>query len=350
MPRELVEDVVTRELGAPPSSIFSFFSPNPIAAASIGQVHMARLPAPDGRGEELELVVKVQYPGVAEAIESDLSNAALLSLVASFAKTLLKPIVADVDIAAIIEEIRERVTEELDYRIELANQQEFADLYRAHPSILIPEVVPELSTERVLTMEYVDAMRWQAALEQPKALRDEWGANIARFAFGSLYQHHLFNADPHPGNYLFHEDGRVTFLDFGCVKHFTPELMAAERTMIRSVREGDDDRIIDAFVGTGMLKTRDGVHEQTLLTYIRRAYDPLLAEQPYTYTREWATQQMADLLDIKLSANERSFVRRADLPPDQVFMLRITAGLHSVLAALESTVDWDDLGGELGLW
>ena len=350
MPQELVEDVVRRELGAPPASIFSFFSPNPIAAASIGQVHMARMPSPAGGDEELELVVKVQYPGVAEAIESDLSNAALLSMFASFAKTLLKPIVADVNFDAIVQEVRDRVSEELDYRIELANQQEFVELYRDHPSIHIPEVVPELSTERVLTMEYVDAMRWPAALEQPKELRDQWGSNIARFVFGSLYQHHLFNADPHPGNYLFHEDGRVTFLDFGCVKHFTTELISAEREMIRSVRSGDADRILDAFVGKGMLKTRQGVHEETLLTYIRRGYDPIVADQPYTYTREWAAAQMADLIDLKLSANERSFITRADLPPDQVFMLRISAGLHSVLAALEATVNWDDLGGELGLW
>ena len=350
MPSELVDAVVTAELGAPPNAIFSFFSPNPIAAASIGQVHMARLPPPNGAAEEIELVVKVQYPGVAEAIEADLNNAALLSMIGTFAKTLLRPIVADVDFDAIVQEIRDRVTEELDYRIELANQQEFVDLYRDHPWIQVPNVVPELSTERVLTMEYVDAMRWAAALEQPQELRNKWGLTIARFVFGSLYKHHLFNADPHPGNYLFHEDGRVTFLDFGCVKHFSPELIRAETEMINAVRSGDKDRILDAFVGVGMLKTREGLHEPTLLEFIRRAYDPVIAEQPYTYTREWAAAQMQDLFDIKVSANERNMIRRVDMPPNQVFMLRISAGLQSVLADLGATINWDDLGDELGLW
>jgi predicted unusual protein kinase regulating ubiquinone biosynthesis (AarF/ABC1/UbiB family) len=349
MAQDLVDDVITRELGAPPASIFSFFSPNPIAAASIGQVHMARLPSPAGGDEELELVVKVQYPGVAEAIASDLSNAALLSMLGSFAKVLLKPIVADVDISAIVDEVRERVTEELDYRIELANQQEFIEIYRDHPSIHIPEVVPELSTERVLTMEYVDAMRWPAALEQPKELRDQWGLNIARFAFHSLYEHHLFNADPHPGNYLFHEDGSVTFLDFGCVKHFTRERIQGMRDIAAAVYAGDDDRALDGFVAIGMLRNRDGLAEDTMLGYIHRAYEPLRSPQPYTYTREWAAAQMGDLLDLKLSADERNIVRHVDLPPDQVFVLRISAGLNSVLAGLEATLNWDDLGAELGL-
>src|SRR5262249_10107306 len=147
MPYAMVEDVVRTELGRGPEEIFDFFSKVPIAAASIGQVHMAHL-------GERELVVKVQYPGVAKAVEADLRNAALLSLLARVIQRLLADLVGDVDVKAVIDEVRERVTEELDYRIEARNQQVFHELYRDDPLVDVPAVVPELSTQRVLTTEY----------------------------------------------------------------------------------------------------------------------------------------------------------------------------------------------------
>jgi hypothetical protein len=108
--------------------------------------------------------------------------------------------------------------------------------------------------------------------------------------------------------------------------------------------------MLDAFVGTGMLRSRAGVDTATVVTYLRRAYEPIAAAQPYTYTKSWAAAQVADLLEVRLDAGGRSFTRQADLPPDSVFLLRITAGLSSVLAGLEATIDWDELGSELGLW
>jgi predicted unusual protein kinase regulating ubiquinone biosynthesis (AarF/ABC1/UbiB family) len=196
MPYHLVEEVIREELGGPPEKVFTWFSPKPIAAASIGQVHMAHV-------GERELVVKVQYPGVAKAVEADLRNAALLSMLARFGQKLLGGLVGDIDIRALIDEVRDRVGDELDYRIEATNQQQFADLYRGDPSICIPEVVPDLSTRRVITTEYVDAMRWNAALLEPQELRDRWGETIARFVYVSMYRHGMVNVDTHPGNYLF---------------------------------------------------------------------------------------------------------------------------------------------------
>jgi predicted unusual protein kinase regulating ubiquinone biosynthesis (AarF/ABC1/UbiB family) len=356
MPEGLAEEVVAKELGAPAHEVFEYFSPRPIAAASIGQVHMARLAAGDvaeaAEGAEpvelpLELIVKVQYPGIADAVAADLQNAALLSAIGRLAQPMLKAFVPKVDVDAIVDEVRDRVLEELDYRSEAANQQEFAELWADDPGVHIPAVVPELSTERVLTMEYVDAMRWGAAKEAPAALRSRWGANIVRFVFGSLYRHRIFNADPHPGNYLFHEDGGVTFLDFGCVKRFDEETHARLRGMALAVRSGDPDRLLEAFMAMGSLKSREGFDEEVLVDYIRRGYEPLLAPQPFTYTSEWAEAAMADLVEIKFGKKEREIVRQLDLPPDHVFLLRITAGLNSVLASLGATVDWDELGAEL---
>jgi predicted unusual protein kinase regulating ubiquinone biosynthesis (AarF/ABC1/UbiB family) len=347
MPYALVEDVVRAELGAAPREIFSFFSEIPIAAASIGQVHAARLAGPAG---ERELVVKVQYPGVAEAIEADLANGALLSLMASLLQRILGPWAPGADVRAIVEEVRDRVGEELDYRIEAANQQEFADLYREDVVIGVPEVVHELSTAKVLTMEYVDAMRWAAAIEQPKVLRDQWGRTIARFVWGSLYGHRLFNADPHPGNYLFHEDGTVTFLDFGCVKRFTAERVASLRELMLAARDDDPDRMLAAFVGTGMLRTTEGFDKTIAVEWIRRAYEPLHSPQPYTYTKEWAAAALSDVMSLKLGPKERKLINKVDLPPDQVFLLRITAGLDSVLAGLNATFDCHEVARDVGMW
>src|SRR5207237_1081836 len=142
----------------------------------------------------------------------DLANGELLASLVQMGSRLLGPMRLQSDARAIVSELQERITEELDYRLEAANQQEFADEYRDHPFIHIPEVVHELSTERVLVMDEADGLRWTAALQQPQELKDAWGEVICRFVYSSLYGTGIFNGDPHPGNYLFHEDGSVTFL------------------------------------------------------------------------------------------------------------------------------------------
>jgi predicted unusual protein kinase regulating ubiquinone biosynthesis (AarF/ABC1/UbiB family) len=342
MPHALVVDVVRTELGAAPAQIFDWFSPEPIAAASIGQVHMARLCVD---GVEHELVVKVQYPGIAEAIAADLANGALLAAIASLAQSVLRDLVPNVDTKAFIEEIAERVGDELDYTTEAANQQLFAELWASEPSIHVPDVVSELSTGRVLTMTYVDAMRWSAAQTAPKDLRDAWGAAIARFVFGSLYRHHVFNADPHPGNYLFHDDGTVTFLDFGCVKRFDAEHIRPIRLLRHAATSGTPDEVIDAMIEMGALLGRppaDAVGE--LVAWARRDFSPLRAPQPFHYTRAWAAETIGAMANAGFNANIQ---RLLTLPKDNLFLLRITAGLNSVLAGLECEIDWDELGPQV---
>src|SRR5688500_18811723 len=211
----LVAAVIESELGRGPEELFAEFSVTPIAAASIGQVHAARLH--DGT----EVAVKVQYPGVAEAIGDDLANTELLFTFIKIAKGVV-PQYRSFDVRAISDEIAERISEELDYRAEAANQMAFADHYRGHPFARVPEVFPDLSSDRVLTMEMVHGRRWTAIDDVDQALRDRWGEAVNRFFFGSIARFGMFNADPHPGNYLFHDDGTVTFLDFGCVKRLSP--------------------------------------------------------------------------------------------------------------------------------
>jgi predicted unusual protein kinase regulating ubiquinone biosynthesis (AarF/ABC1/UbiB family) len=239
MAYELVAEVVEAELGKPPDEAFDWFSRAPMAAASIGQVHAARL------GED-EVVVKVQYPGVADAVAADLNNAGLMAGAMSVVQPLVRAYMGRVDVKALADEVRDRVLEELDYVGEAANQRTFGDTYRDHPFISVPAVVDSHSTGRVLTSAYHDGMRWAAAVQEDQPLRDRWGEVVYRFGFGSMYRYGLANADPHPGNYLFHEDGTVTFLDFGCIKRFPAAAVDHVKEIGRSLLAEDAGRLATA--------------------------------------------------------------------------------------------------------
>lgn len=334
----LVADVVESELGAPPHEAFDWFSPAPMASASIGQVHSARL------GDD-EVVVKVQYPGVADAVAADLNNAGLMAAAVSIVQPLARAYMGRLDVRALAEEIRERVLEELDYVGEAANQRMFADLYRGHPQIRIPGVVDARSTARVLTSAYHDGMRWAAAVDAPKELRDQWGEVISRFVFSSLYGHGVANADPHPGNYLFHEDGTVTFLDFGCVKRLAPERVEHMKQLGRAVMADDAVLFTEAMRVAGFLPGDRAVDADRLYAAFRPAYLPVLAPQPYTYNPE----DTAKMLETQMGMSEEylAIVRDFALPPDFLFVGRIALGAHSVLSGLGATGDWRAIMDEL---
>lgn len=340
MPLEKVERVVERELGGRPREVFDWFSPRPIAAASIGQVHMAHL-------GDRELVVKVQYPGIAKAVEADLRNAALLSGIARIGQKLLAGLVGDVDVRALVDEVRDRVGEELDYRIEARNQQEVAELFRDEPTVDIPAVVPELSTRRVLTTEYVDAMRWSAALEQPQELRDRWGQAIVRFNQLSTLEFGVVNVDTHPGNYLFHDDGRVTFLDFGCVVRYTPEQRERVRRLVAAFASGDDDRILEAIQHMGMLKDRHAFKPEVLLGPMRHALEPFRGPQPYRYSKDMLAEVIGEAMRLRVGVDELRLLRQVDCPPEFLLLGRTGLGMAAVLSHLEASVDFgwvlDDL-------
>ncbi len=226
MSAELAAAVLEEELGKGPDELFAEWDPVPLASASIGQVHKAIT------HDDRAVAVKIQYPGVDEAIRADLDNTDALFGAMGFLFSGLDP-------DAIVAELKARLVEELDYRLEADNQRLFVDYYRDHPFIHIPAVVDELSTGRVLTTELSSGARWEDLMTWSQEERDLAGEAIYRFVFRSLYRLHVFNGDPHPGNYLFEPGGKVTFLDFGLVKRFTPD----------EVKLFDD--LIDAFVLRG---------------------------------------------------------------------------------------------------
>ena len=324
----LVAAVVESELGRPPEELFAEFSVEPIAAASIGQVHAARLH--DGT----EVAVKVQYPGVAEAIGADLANTELLFTFIKVAKGMV-PQLRNVDVRAIADEISERIGEELDYGTELANQAEFAEHYRGHPFARVPEVFPEFSTDRVLTMEMVHGRRWTETTDADQALRDRWGEVIDRFFFGSIARFGMFNADPHPGNYLFHDDGTVTFLDFGCVKRLGPDAQRGFWEMPITAMNNDADGLLRVWIEQGFTRADNPPSADKALAWSVPNFVSLTAPQPFTFTPEFAARTLGHMMSM-----DKDVMRHITVPRDFLFTNRIYAGLFSILGALRATADW----------
>jgi predicted unusual protein kinase regulating ubiquinone biosynthesis (AarF/ABC1/UbiB family) len=324
----LAAAVIESELGRSPEQLFAEFSPEPIAAASIGQVHAARLH--DGT----EVAVKVQYPGVAEAIRDDLANTELLFTFLKIAKGVV-PQLRHIDVRAVADEIVERIGEELDYGTELANQMEFADHYRAHPFARVPDVFPELSSDRVLTMEMVHGRRWNATDGVDQELRDRWGEVAYRFWFGSIARFGMFNADPHPGNYLFHDDGTVTFLDFGCVKRLSPAAQRGFWEFPSAAIDSDADRLLRACIEQGFIRADNPAPAEELLAWLGQNFAALREPQPFTFTPEFAAQTLGHLVSM-----DTDLIRYVTMPRDFVFTNRIFVGLYSILGALRATADW----------
>ncbi len=218
--------VIEEELEAPLGESFAEFDEEPIAAASIGQVYRARLH--DGR----EVAVKVQYPGVAAAVRADMQN---LGMILRLAKRLAPGL----DAKAIGREISDRIEDELDYELEAQNQRAMSRIFRGHPFVAIPAVVTSFSRERVLVSEFVEGVGFEELKGYPQELRDRVGEILFRFYFGSLYRHHQFSGDPHPGNSMLLEDGRMAFFDFGLFKKMPAGGVELEIEVQRAIVEGD---------------------------------------------------------------------------------------------------------------
>jgi predicted unusual protein kinase regulating ubiquinone biosynthesis (AarF/ABC1/UbiB family) len=333
MSRELADAAFEREIGMKPDEAFLEWDPTPIAAASIGQVHRAL--THDGRA----VAVKVQYPGVDEAVEADLGNVGLL-----FAGMgLLFP---GLEHAPLVDELRERLREELDYRKEARNQRRFADFYRGHPVIHVPDVVDELSTPRVLTTELAEGVRWDEMLTWPQQERNLAAETIYRFAFGSLYQLHTFNGDPHPGNYLFQKGGRVTFLDFGLVKHFTDDDLRAFEDMTRTmVLENDVAAFRRTVEQIGFLRPGGSFTDEEVGEYFGHFYEFVLDDRVRTITTDYASENVRRFFDA--SGPFGDIMKAANVPPSMVIIQRINLGLYAIFGEMGATANWRRIAEEL---
>ena len=326
----LASSVIVDELGDAPERIFARWDPLPFAAASIGQVHRAI--TRDGRA----VAVKVQYPGIARTITADVRNVALLRRVAAAAFPGL-------DTRSLIDELGERLREEVDYLLEAENQELFAGYYEDHPVIHVPHVVKELSTARVLTSELVIGTRFDDVLRWNQSERNLAAETINRFVSRSLYRLHAFNGDPHPGNYLFHGRGRVSFLDFGLTKHFSDEDLAPLADAVRFlVIENDGDRFRASLERAGFLRPGAPVPTEVVVDRFGLFYSTVLHDAPMTITPAYASAIVRRFFDAN-----GPLAPYSDVPRAYVVLQRINLGLYAVLGSLHATANWRRIAEEI---
>lgn len=323
---EAAIQVVTEELGAPPTEIFAEWEHEPFAAASIGQVHRAVTKGGD------VVAVKVQYPGIDKAIRNDLKSIHLLG-------GLLGPLATKTHAKDTLAELSEVFLSELDYGREAAMADTFRRMHASDPAIVIPRVHQSLSTARVLTTELLSGRSYQQMCDDgTQDERSDAGLAIWRFMFRSLLQHGYLYADPHPGNYRFLEDGRVGFLDFGCVKQISPELMKGVKRYMVAAMDSDWEEFDRACVEVLDYKP-DDPSWNVYRDYTIFLLDPLRMEE-FQCTQERARQAVTFIADgvrglvMKEGETLPTIPHVPKMPREFVFMNRLQWGLASVLGGL----------------
>jgi predicted unusual protein kinase regulating ubiquinone biosynthesis (AarF/ABC1/UbiB family) len=326
MPWEKVEGVLAEEYDDEPlGEMFADFEREAFAAASIGQVHRAELL--DGR----RVAVKIQYPGIAEALDADLRNA---GTIVRLARTLAPGL----DAKAIAHEIRERVMEELDYEYEAQNQRTFARAYRDHPFIYVPEVITRLSRRRVLVTELVEGMGFEQIKELPHDQRSRFGEIVFRGSLGSIFHLQHFNADPHPGNYILMADDRVAFIDFGMTKKLDNEQIVLQQRAFDAAARNDPEAFRESLHDLGFVKSPSKLDAERLMEHM------MAVGGWYVEDREIEISPRRVMKIIESTNDPRSeyydLMRRESLPADELMGRRMEIGVVAVLGQLRAKRNW----------
>jgi predicted unusual protein kinase regulating ubiquinone biosynthesis (AarF/ABC1/UbiB family) len=333
MSGDLAMSEIERSLGRALHECFADISREPLASASIGQVHRAT--TTDGR----DVVVKVQYPGIADAIAADLENTEMLA-------NILGMVFPGLDSANLTVELRDRLSEELDYVHEAQSHHRFADYYRDHPVLWVPEVHFDLCTDRVLTTEFIPGRPFESVYELPQAQRDHYGEALYRFVFRSLNRQHVFNGDPHPGNYILADDGRLGLIDFGLVKVFEPDEVEQFTTLIQAMISEDPHVFRRTAEKVNVLRPGAPFTDEEVFDWFTPYYDLILHDREVTVTKGYTGALLRRTFDAK--ANE--ILKHANVPPTFALIQRINLGLFSVLAELNATANWRAISEELWTW
>ncbi len=323
--------VIEADLGQSIADVFAEFDEQAIAAASIGQVYRARLP------DDREVAVKVQYPGVAGAVRSDMQNLGMIL-------RLMKRMAPGLDAKATAEEIRLRIGEELDYELEAQNQRRVARLYRGHPFVHVPDVITALCHEHVLVSEFVRGTGFEELKARPQAERDRMGEIIFRFFFGSMYRHHEFSGDPHPGNFMLLDDGRVAFLDFGLYKRIDPAVAEFELQAQRLGLEGDGGRLLEHLRQGGFIGDPSRYEGERVLEQLRDLTWWYSIDEEIQLEPEIATQVAINLSDPRSQYFDQ--MRHESLPPEHLFGRRLEMLTLAVMSQLRARGNWHRIARE----
>ncbi len=329
---EKVRAVLEQEWDEPVDQLFSSISHEAVAAASIGQVHRGVLA--DGR----EVAVKVQYPEIADALESDLELASVMI-------GLGRAIAPGLDPKLVARELRERVLEELDFELEAQQQRTFARAYRGHPFVYVPEVITSLSRRRVLVTEWVSGRRFEEMLALEQEERNRVGEILVRFFFGSMARVGRFNTDPHPGNYMLLDDGRMAFLDFGnTVEVGDREVM---RRAVMAAVEGDAERFVGAAADLGYVRDAGRIDRDLLLAQALQVGDWYLKDRELRIDPDYVAGVISALIDPRAMEGALRLIRQLKVPPEEIWLRRVETSVLAVLGQLRATRNWHRIMLEL---
>ncbi|WP_309095392.1 AarF/ABC1/UbiB kinase family protein [Streptomyces sp.] len=328
MPTRTVHGVLQERLGEGWQELFSEFEDKPSAAASIGQVHRAVWH--DGR----EVAVKVQYPGAGEALLSDLNQLSRFS-------RLLGPLIPGMDIKPLIAELKDRVSEELDYGLEAQAQQAHAEEFTDDPDVLVPHVVHQ--SEQVLITEWIDGIPLSEVISDgTQEQRDRAGQLLARFLFSGPARTGLLHADPHPGNFRLlpggpdgEDDWRLGVLDFGTVDRLPGGLPATIGESLRMTLDGEAEAVYELLCAEGFVKETMELDPDAVMDYLLPIIEPAQVEE-FTFTRGWMRSQAARVADPRSPAYQLG--KRLNLPPSYLLIHRVTLSTIGVLCQLGATV------------
>ena len=330
LPARTVHAVLARELGADWRSRFREFDDKPAAAASIGQVHRAVW------SDGLEVAVKVQYPGAGEALISDLNQIGRMS-------RLVGLLVPGLDVKPLVAELKERVAEELDYRLEASHQADFATAYADDEDIVVPGVVD--GSDQVLVTEWVGGTPLSRIIaEGREEQRDRAGLLLARFLFSGPPRAGLLHADPHPGNFRLLDDGRLVVLDYGAVNRLPDGLPTPIGPLLRAAIAGDAAGVLDGLRAEGFVRSGIDLDAQALLDYLSPILDPA-REETFRFSRSWLRRQAVRVGDPRSPAYSTGL--QLNLPPEYLLIHRVTTGAIGVLCQLEAQAAWRE---ELQRW
>lgn len=338
---EAAERVIKSELGSTAQELFAEFEREPFAAASIGQVHRARLHS----GERV--AVKVQYPGIDTAIENDLKTVALM-------ESMIAPIGRRYQTKEGLEEIKSVFMREIDYTQEATATEAFRKFFADDPTIVIPRVFHSLTTKRVIVTEFIDGIDYEAFCKTAAwNQRHVATKTIWKFMFRSLYEYGTLYADPHPGNYRFivrdDRDVKVAFLDFGCVRVMSDQMVAGMKRVLMAKMRGTQEEYEKALVEVYGFDPTDAEGWPLYKAYTDHVMKPLVVDEPFLHTRAVARENVAFLVrgERKIVWKQGEMLpnlpKPIKMPVENTFVNRLQWGLASVLAGLEADYNFHRL-------